>query len=440
MKILIIDDEISIRHSLKIQLLKLKNVQVLTAESGEKGMEILRNDHIDLAIVDIRLPGISGLDVLTKINESKINTLVIMITFMNEVKLAVKAMKMGAYDYFTKPFSIKEVSASIENVLGFIEKRASISTLEENLFIGSSKQVHLIKETIARIVQSRHNTNILIQGKSGTGKEVIANFIKQSFQGDKEFVVLNCAAIPKTLQESELFGYEKGAFTEARNPKAGLLDKANKGLLFLDEIGDMDLELQAKLLRVLENKKYRRVGGIQELDFDALIIAATNKDLQAEIAKGHFRMDLFFRLNIIPIYLPPLRERREDIPLLVDYFISFYKERIKSPIMGIRDDAMQLLVNYEWLGNVRELKNTIERIILLSPKNYIDVTDLPDEIINNRSDEPISWTLENNERKVIVDCLEKYNYNISRAADELAVTRTTLRNKMQRYGIVKNKK
>ncbi len=442
MKILIIDDEMSIRHSLRIQLSKLEGVEVLAAESGEKGMEALRGGDIDLAIVDIQLPGISGLDVLNKVNEAKIKTVVIMITFMNEAKLAVKAMKLGAYDYFTKPFSLKEVSASIAEALSFIKKRAPISTFDEgtNPFTGSSKAVGFIKDTVAQIAKSRHNTNILIQGESGTGKEVVANYIWKSFGAGKNFVALNCAAIPKTLQESELFGYEKGAFSEAKQDKAGLLDKAHNGILFLDEVGDMDLELQAKLLRVLESKKYRKVGGTEELDFDALVIAATNKDLQAQMARGAFRMDLFFRLNIIPVRLPPLRERREDIRPLVDYFLRFYKERIESPITGVEEDAMQLLVNYEWLGNVRELKNTIERIIILSQKSSIEVCDLPDEIKSSRSDEPIAWTLEESERKAIMDCLEKYNYNISRAADELGITRTTLRNKMQRYGILKNKK
>lgn len=442
MKILVIDDEAGIRHSLKLKLSKITGVEVLAVGTGEEGIELLQNHDIAIALIDIHLPGIDGLEVLQKIISSKIPTDAVMITYMNEVKLAVKAIKMGAYDYLAKPFSLSEVSSLVLNLMKYREKRMSAETVNEGerLFVGNSEQIRIIKLTIARIANSNYNTNILIQGESGTGKEVVANYLYQSFPEKKAFVVINCAAIPKSLQESELFGYEKGAFSEAKTRKIGLLEMAHQGILFLDEIGDMDLDLQAKLLRVLENKKFRRVGGIEELDFDALVVAATNKNLQEGIKSGNFRMDLYFRLNIIPIYIKPLRERKEDIPLLLEYFIRFFRERMNSTIVGIKADAMKVLMNYDWQGNVRELKNMIERIMILSNKRYIEIEDLPQEVFEypiNEAEQNYGWKLEDSEKTVIEECLKRNRYNISRTAEELGITRTTLRNKMYRYSIEK---
>lgn len=443
MKILVIDDDAGIRHSLKLKLSKINGAEVLAVRTGEEGITLLQNHDIAIAFIDIQLPGIDGMEVLQKIISSKIPTFAIMITYMNEAKLAVKAMKIGACDYLTKPFSMDEVFALVLNVIKYREKRLSFELQrdEKQLFVGSSEQIRSIKATMGRIASSNYNTNILIQGESGTGKEVVANYLHQSFQEEKPFVAINCAAIPKSLQESELFGYEKGSFTEAKGRKNGLLEMAHHGILFLDEVGDMDLDLQAKLLRVLENKKFRRVGGTNELDFDALVVAATNKNLQADIKNGRFRMDLYYRLNIIPIYIKPLRERKEDIPLLLEYFIGFFRARMNSTIVGISDEAMKLLMNYEWQGNIRELKNMIERIMILSNKTYIETEDLPQEIFgDSKSAFPQKYgsNLKDSEKKVIAECLQKNHCNISRTADELGITRTTLRSKMQRYNIKKD--
>jgi DNA-binding NtrC family response regulator len=439
-KILIIDDEESIRYSLGLKLSKIEGVELLMAGTGEEGLEILKREAIKLAIIDIKLPGIDGIEVLKQINQIKIDTVVIMITYMSEVRLAVKAMKMGAYDYYTKPFSLSEIKKSVESVLAFIQKRSEIEIDKSGIngFIGSDESILQIKDTVKRIVNSGINTNILIQGESGSGKEVIAKYIYDSFGSNRPYVALNCAAVPKSLQESILFGYEKGAFTEAREQRIGLLEKANGGILFLDEIGDMDLDLQAKLLRVLENKQFKRVGGTDDIAFEAMVISATNKKIREEITYDHFRLDLYYRLNIIPINVIPLRQRRQDIPLLVSHFIGYYQQKMNTSIIGVTDEAMALLTSYEWLGNVRELKNTIERIMILSDRRYIDVDDLPKDVFFEvGSNTGMDGNLENAEREVIVQSLAKNQYNITKTANDLGISRTTLRNKMEKYRIDK---
>lgn len=439
MKILIIDDEKSIRYALRISLSKLVGVDVISAETGEEGLEILKNNKIDLAIVDIKLPGIDGIEVLKSINRMKMDTVVIMITYLSEVRLAVNSMKMGAYDYFTKPFLLAEIKTTVSNVLEFINKRSEIkkNRAVNSGFIGESNSINIIKDTVKKIACSGLNTNILIQGESGTGKEVLAKYIHDSIDVNIPFIALNCAAIPKSLQESELFGYEKGSFSEAKTRKVGLIEKSNTGILFLDEIGDMDIELQAKLLRVLEEKKFRRVGGTEEINFDAMVISATNKNLKEEIEYDNFRLDLYYRLNIIPINIPPLRERREDIPLLIEYFIKFYMDRTNTSIRGITDEALKTMSNYGWFGNIRELKNTIERIIILSNKSNIESVDLPKDIFFEKEENYDNRGLGIAEKTTIIKALTMNNYNITKSSEELGITRTTLRSKMKKYNILK---
>jgi DNA-binding NtrC family response regulator len=434
MNILIIDDEKSIRYSLKIGIQKLEGVNVHVAQSGEEGLEIIRSKKIDLAIIDIKLPGIDGIEVLETINRLKIDMTVIMITYISEVRLAVKAMKLGAYDYFTKPFKIADVVDSINSLRDFINKKTSIKKYESNELIGSSDSTEKIRKTIRKITEKNLNTSVLIMGESGTGKEIVAKSIAKNLGEDKPFIALNCAAIPKSLQESELFGYEKGAFTEAQKRKIGLMELANGGVLFLDEIGDMDISLQKKLLRVLQEKKFRRLGGSEEIIFDAMFISATNRDLNFEIKNGSFREDLFYRLNVIPITLSPLRDRKEDIPELLNHFLEFYKSKVESSINGISNEAMKLLMEYDWYGNVRELKNTVERIMILSNNSMIQVEDLPEDVfIKKNSSEELSF--ETAEKEIIINALNKHEFNITHAAKELNITRTTLRSKIKKYKI-----
>ncbi|MBS4534434.1 sigma-54-dependent Fis family transcriptional regulator [Clostridium sp. D2Q-14] len=438
MKLLIIDDEKSIRLSLKINMKKL-GVDVFTAESGEEGLEIMKKESPDIVIVDIKLPGINGIDVLKEIKRIKPSCIVIMITYLSDVKLAVKAMKMGAYDYFTKPFLLSEISNSIEETLKYAKTKVEIN--KENLdtevkFIGQSPEIMRIKDNIKEIVSMNYNTCILLEGESGSGKEVIAKSIQRLKGNNVPFVSINCAAIPENLQESELFGYEKGAFSDAKNSKKGLIEKANKGVLFLDEIGDMDIALQAKMLRVLQEKKFRRIGGLEEISFNAIIISATNKDLQLEIKRGNFREDLFFRLNIIPICIPPLRKRKEDIIPLLQHFIENYNQALNKNIDSVSKKVVDTFKSYTWPGNVRELKNVIERIMIFKKDNKIKAEDIPKEILDdNIREENEYYNLEIVEERVIKKALDKNEWNITKTSEELGVSRITLRRKIEKYDL-----
>ncbi|MEW8973700.1 MAG: sigma-54 dependent transcriptional regulator [Tissierellaceae bacterium] len=434
MKILVIDDERSIRLSLKIGLEKL-GLEVSTAESAEEGLEIFKIQAPDLIILDINLPGMDGIEALKLFKKINPSVTIIMITYMTDVKLAVEAMKIGAYDYFTKPFNLLDINKSIEETLQYVKIKKDLNSNEDIALIGRSPSILNIKNTISDICQLDYDTTILITGESGTGKEVIAKTI-HSYNKSKPFIAINCAAIPQNLQESELFGYEKGAFSDAKTDKIGLIEKANNGILFLDEIGDMDIGLQAKVLRVIQEKKFRRIGGTKEIQFEATILAATNKDLSKSITDGDFRKDLYYRLNVIPIYIPPLRDRKEDIPVLVYHFIDEYNNKLNKNILSIEDSAMELLKSYHWPGNVRELKNLLERIMIFKKGNTINSDDLPDEIKSLPSTISNS-TLEDIEKQGIASVLFKNKWNISKSAKELGITRQTLRNKIEKYNIKK---
>lgn len=438
MRILVVDDEESIRFSLKFSLSK-QGYEVYEAETGEKGLEIFNKYNPQIAIIDIKLPGINGIEVLKRIKKIDPNCIVIMITYLSEVRLAVKAMKMGAYDYYTKPFSLKDISESVENACTYFNAKQKLEKIRDDRteLIGKSPAIEKIKKIAKDVSTIDMETCILIEGESGTGKEIVARLIHQGKGIDKPFVALNCSAIPKNLQESEVFGYEKGAFTGADKNKIGLIKKSNGGVLFLDEIGDMDLSLQAKMLRVLQEKKYRPLGSTRICDFDSTVVAATNKNLKEEIKKGNFREDLYYRLNVIPIYIPPLRDRKEDIPLLVECFLEEYNLKLGKNIKGLDEKAMDVLMNYDWPGNVRELKNIIERISIFQEKDTITVEDLPKDLLEDfdKSDRGNLGPLEASERKVILRELEKNNWNISRTAEELGISRSTLRRKIDRYGI-----
>lgn len=436
MRILVIDDEESIRFSLKMSLLK-QGYKVYEAGTGEEGLELLRKHNPQIAIVDIKLPGIDGIEVLRRTKETHPDCIVIMITYLSEVRLAVKAMKMGAYDYFTKPFSLKEINESISNVYKYLDIKERLDKMSyKTELIGNSSAIKDIKETAKKISSINMETCILIQGESGTGKEIVAKLIHEGKGLDKPFVALNCAAVPKNLQESELFGYEKGAFTGADKKKVGLIEKANGGVLFLDEIGDMDLGLQAKMLRVLQEKKYRPIGGTEEFSFQSTIVSATNKDLMKEIEEENFREDLYYRLNIVPIYIPPLRERKEDIPLLIRYFLDEYNFKLEKNIRGFDEKAMDIMLNYGWPGNVRELKNIIERICIFQEREIITVEDLPKDLAMEPHiiDKDLS-PIEASEQEIILQTLNKNLWNITKTAEDLGMSRSTLRRRMERYKI-----
>ncbi|WP_422447589.1 sigma-54-dependent transcriptional regulator [Thermoanaerobacterium sp. DL9XJH110] len=413
------------------------------AETGEEGLEILRKYNPEIAVVDIKLPGIDGIQVLQEIKKYRKECLVIMITYLSEVRLAVEAMKMGAYDYFTKPFDLDEIKDTVNQAANYLMIKRQIeksdNSLDTGIIIGRSKAISEIKEVIKKISNLTFSTAVLITGESGTGKEVIARAIHYSgVRAEKPFIALNCAAIPKTLQESELFGYEKGAFSDAKVSKKGMIEEADGGTLFLDEIADMDLSLQAKLLRTIQEKTFRRLGSNKERTFDAHIVCATNKDLLKEIKEGRFREDLFYRLNVVPINIPPLRERLEDIELLAVEFIKIYNNKLNKNIPGISPEAIEILKKYKWPGNVREMKNLIERVMIFKEDNtVICEDDLPLEILTQDGDEDYdkNLNLENVEREAILTSLKKNSWNISRTAEELGISRLTLRRKIKRYNI-----
>lgn len=440
MKILIVDDEIGIRTSLKFAI-QNEGFDVFACGSGEEGILLFEKFNPDITILDIHLPGKDGIQVLKEIKSKKSSAIVIMITYLSDIRLAVNAMKLGAYDYFTKPFSIKEVKEAILKVSEY--KKIKTSLEEDDLgksdaFVGKSKKIIDIKKKIKKIVNMNIETAILITGSSGTGKEVLAKYIHElKYQNQRPYVAINCAAIPQNLQESEFFGYEKGAFTEAKGRKTGLIENANGGTLFLDEIGDMDIDLQAKMLRVLQEKKFRRVGGLVECDFNALIVAATNKNLKEEIKKGRFREDLYYRLNVIPIEIPDLKDRQQDIEYLIDYFIKEYNYKLGKSVLGFEKTAFEKMLNYNWPGNVRELKNLIERLMIFADEEIIKEEELPDDIMSdfNEEDKNGHGGLENAESKVILDVLIKNQWNITKASEKLGISRLTLRRKIEKYSL-----
>lgn len=381
-RILIVEDEKSMREVLKI-LLEGEKYEVVSASDGLEGLSYISNDIFDLVITDIKMPKVGGFELLKKAKEISPDTIVIMITAFGTTEAAIDAMKLGAYDYINKPFKIDEIRLIVENALekkrlseevSLLRKKVKTTYRLENI-IGQSPQMQELFKLIPKIAQS--NSNVLIIGESGSGKELVAAALHNlSHRKDRNFVAINCAAFPEGLLESELFGHMRGAFTGAIHNKQGLFEVADSGSIFLDEIGEMPINLQAKLLRVLENGSFRRVGGTTDIKVDVRVISATNKDIKEETASGRFREDLYYRLNVVPIQIPPLRERKEDIPLLVEHFLK----KISNQPRKITPEAMRLLMGYPWKGNVRELENVIERIALLTEKEEITPAELPNEI------------------------------------------------------------
>lgn len=449
--VLIVDDEVGARESLKM-ILK-SDYEVFLARDAEEGFLQIKVHSPDVILLDIILPDLDGLKVLERIKQNDPDLIVIMITATKTVKTAVEAMKLGAYDYVTKPFDIDELRLIISRSLSTKALEQEVKYRREEMdksfdfgnIIGRSKPMKEIFKVVKQIADSK--STALIMGESGTGKELISRAIHyNSNRKGYPFVTINCAAIPETLIESELFGHEKGAFTNAIERKLGRCEVAHEGTLFLDEIGELSLATQAKMLRFLEEREFNRVGGSKTIKVDVRLITATNKDLNQLIKKALFREDLYYRINVVPILIPPLRERKEDIPLLVEHFINRFNSENSKDVKGITQEAMGLMMQYEWPGNIRELENLIERVIALTSNSYIQIDELPlsvknvpkiselkDSILNRK----VSFleAEEEFEKEVILDALKKTNYIQSRAAEILGISRRILKYKMDKLGI-----
>lgn len=439
-EILIIEDEEEMRIALTEVLIR-NGYSVHTASNGIEGLELFNKEPFNMVITDVKMPKISGLEVLKEIKKQSPQIPVIMITAYGTIDNAVEAMKEGAFDYILKPFSAEilddTVLRAIRNQTG---KNTANPLIIAPLPTDSIKIVTnnlSMKKVIDMALSVAYSSStILIQGESGTGKEMIAKFIHQnSNRKDKSFVAVNCAALPKDLLESELFGHEKGSFTGAINRKIGKFELANHGTILLDEISEMDMSLQAKLLRVLQEREVDRVGGREPVPIDARVIATTNRNLREAIDEGEFREDLYFRLNVIPIVIPPLRNRKEDISLLIEYFIKKHSSKNRKNITGMAKDALLMLTDYYWRGNVRELENVIERAVLLCKGNlitqeYLFMEAIVEEI---KSSVKAGVTVREMEKKLIFNTLEQVNGNRTKAAELLGVSIRTLRNKLNEY-------
>ncbi|MBN2467203.1 MAG: sigma-54-dependent Fis family transcriptional regulator [Deltaproteobacteria bacterium] len=449
--ILIVDDESSIRESLSGILLD-EGYEIAVAEDGPAALKMVEDDPPDLVFLDIVMPGIDGIEVLRKIKERYADISVIIISAYGTIETAVKAIKYGAFDFIEKPLSLEKVVITVKHAFDFLKLNRENRLLRQRVFAdphidGRSPSITKLEEGIARAAPT--NASILITGENGSGKERVARMLHlKSLRSNKPFIEVNCAAIPEELIESELFGHEKGAFTGATARKQGKFDLAHEGTLFLDEIGDMSLKTQAKILRILEEQKFERVGGAKTIEVDVRIIAATNKNLEAEIGHGKFREDLFFRINVIPIVVPPLRDRKEDIPILAKEFLKIFAEELKIEDKQIVPEAMDMLIDYHWPGNVRELKNVVERLVIMTRGQYIKPEDVRPTIISQSLSDDHSelFTLESLreakdefERQYIAFKLSQFDHNISKTAESIGIERSHLHRKIKSLNIeVKN--
>lgn len=469
-RILVIDDDEIVRDLLESFFME-KGFSVILAEDGEKGLERLIQDKFDIFFVDLVMPGMGGLELLRRLSDLNITTPSIVITGFAEVKTAVEAMRLGSYDYVTKPFILEELWITVNRALNISKIKQENVMLKKQLkqkynfhgLIGDSPRMQKVYDMIEKIADTE--STVLITGESGTGKEVVAKTIHfNSSRSQNSFIPLNCSAIPKDLLESELFGHEKGAFTGAVNTRIGRFELANGGTIFLDEIGELHPSLQVKLLRVLQEREFERVGGTKTVKVDVRILAATNKDLEKATQDGTFREDLFYRLNVIPLHLPPLRKRKEDIPLLIDHFMQRYCKKKKKEMIKISPLIMNCFLSYRWPGNVRELENLTERIVILNDTGSVAFDDLPERFHAGRC-EPIqveaspaseqsqvfmttatgmalpsegvdlNRILNDMERGLILQALERSAGVKKKAAELLGLNRTTLLEKLKKKGI-----
>ena len=469
--VLVVDDEKLVRWSLR-QKYEEWGFTVLEAENGTAGLRLVQSGNPDLILLDVRMPDLTGLEVLQRLKDGGDARAVIMITADPQLDDVKAAIKLGAFDFIGKPIDFDELHVTTQNALETTRLRGEVESLRSEMqrrvgyreVIAVSKKMSELMDFVRKVAASEAST-ILIQGESGTGKDLIAKAIHyQSTRQEKPFVAINCSAIPETLMEAELFGHEKGAFTDAKAMKKGLFEMADRGTLFLDEIGELSPFLQAKLLRVLEDQVIRRVGGVKDMQADVRVIAASNRDLERAVQEGRFRQDLFYRLTIISIYIPPLRERKEDVLPLVEFFIEHYNRKFRKSIRGISDDTRRLLLNHDWPGNVRELKNAIERAMILEDDPVLRPMYLPFSVAqqhahvtafehmspstapatalsNGRSLPRLSipdggTSLEEVERALVEMALRQANGNQTHAAKLLDISRDALRYKMKKFGLM----
>lgn len=443
--ILVVDDEISICQSLKA-ILEDEGYQVLTAGSGEEALRTAAEEIPQLVLLDIWLPGMDGLETLKAIRAAHPNMLVIMMSGHGTIETAVKATKLGAFDFIEKPLSLDKVIILVNNALNLVRLEEENILLKQKVshqyqLTGASPVIAELKEMIGIVAPT--NAWILIMGENGTGKELVARSIHHlSRRSHKPIVEVNCAAIPEELIESELFGHEKGAFTGATEKKRGKFDLAHEGTIFLDEVADMSLKAQAKILRILQEKKFERVGGNKLIDMDVRVLAATNKDLEKEMEAGRFRQDLYYRLHVIPLRVPPLRDRKEDIVHLTERFLLDFAAKEGQPLKTLTESALEKLMAHDWPGNVRELKNIIERLIILTPSNEIRAEDIPELSVKADTEatsfeEPAAAgdSLRDArldfERQFILKKLEEYDGNISKTAEAIGLERSNLHKKLK---------
>ena len=449
--ILVVDDKLGVRESFRA-ILK-DRYEVLEAEDGPSALEIVGSHPVNLMLLDVRLPGMEGIEVLERVKAMDEGIEVLIVTAVKTIKTAVEAIRLGAYDYITKPFEVEEILSVADRVFEKQALEREVLYLRTELsqrdgfddIVGRHDTMAQIYELISHVAQT--TVTVLITGESGTGKELIARAVhRQGPRRDKPFVTVNCAAIPEHLMESELFGHEKGAFTSAYYKKIGKFELATAGTLFLDEVGNLRLDPQAKLLRVLQEREFERVGGVKPIKVDVRIIAATNINLRRAVSGGLFREDLFYRLNVVHIHVPPLRERREDIPLLVEHFLKKYNQLFGKAVGRLSRAALTALQSYEWPGNVRELENIIERSVALARGTVIHVEDLPLDLVAlgriPAGGEPIAGlalkrALRQFERQFILRVMERVEWNQTHAARILGLHRNTLQTKLQTMGLAR---
>jgi DNA-binding NtrC family response regulator len=449
-RILVVDDD---RNSCQLlaEFLAGEGFQIDTAWDGKQALSMLEKETFDIVLTDLKMPKVNGIQVLESLSRTNPTAIGIIITGYGTIKSAIEAIRAGAYDYITKPVQLDEVKLTLERALEHQTLIRENITLKQQLkskyrfenIIGDSESIQQIFRLIEKVADS--NTTVLIYGESGTGKELVARAIHyNSPRADKSWIPVNCGAIPEGLLESELFGYEKGAFTGATKTRIGRFETAHQGTIFLDEVVDMSPALQVKLLRVLQDQSFERVGGVRTIKADVRILAATNRKLEEEVAKGRFREDLYYRLNVIPIVLPPLRDRKSDIPLLIQHFLSQKKSTDKRSIKGISPKAMELLMNYHWPGNIRELENLINRLLVLHNGHMVTGKELPEKIVTCATESPavvpeippngicLKSAVDEFEKQLILKALEKTKGVKKRAANILGLNRTTLVQKIKK--------
>lgn len=445
-RILVIDDEANIRKTLKM-ILSSAGYSVELASDGETGLKIVAEKPIDAVLLDIWMPIMDGLETLQQLKKLREDLMVIMISGHGTIETAVKALRRGAYDFLEKPLSKEKTLVALNNALEFSRLKVEHSTLKlqvENRYqmVGTSPVMDQLFQQIQLAAPTK--SRVLILGENGTGKELVARAIhKNSKRADGPFVKVNCAAIPEDLIESELFGHEKGSFTGAHVQKDGKFVQADGGTILLDEIGDMTLKTQAKVLRVLQEQELERVGGSETIKVDVRILAATNQDLENKIAHNQFREDLYFRLNVIPIVVPPLRDRADDIEPLVLHFLRMFCEENDIPVKTVSEAAIQAMQQYKWPGNIRELRNQVERLVIMVPRPVIEVSDLPDHIFEQKNiisdafagNKTLREVKEWIEKEYIISKLDETGGNVSRAAELLGIERTNLYKKMKAYDL-----